>query len=1323
MVNEKEARVTTPQVVTNFNIEPFHVTKCNWNRWVKRLEGAFVIFDTKEEQKLQFLLHYMGPEAYDILCDKTAPVEPEKKTYKEVVEVMQKHWTPEPLEIAENFRFRKRDQAEGETIREYVTALQRLSVHCKFGAYLDTALRNQFVFGLRSARIQSRLLETLDLTFEKAVEKASSMEMTARDSLELHRQLEGQSTINAVRAGYTDSRLSNNNLQKKNIHYTKNNSSSSINSNFKCFRCGSTNHLANKCYKANLSCNFCKKRGHIENVCLKKKKGVKYANQIEENIEVEEIMNVNENTNYRDRFLQNVILNNKNVTFEIDSAAAVSLMTKTQFDALFPTYILENTDLKLQSYCQNNVLLLGYATVKAELNGRRLDLNLYVVDSDKKGYPLLGREWIRQLGVRLEVLQVREAKPTIDKLNDLLKKYNYIFSENIGKIKDIQASIKLKENAIPVFCKARPVPFSLLHKVEQEIDSLVQQGILVKVDYSEWATPVVPIQKSNGRVRLCGDFKITLNPNIHIDNHPLPTIDELFANMAGGEKFSKIDVSQAFLHMEIKSEDTHLVTLNTHKGLYKCTRLLYGLSSAPAIWQRAMESILGDIPGVSIFLDDIKITGKNDDEHLKSLELVLNKLQQYNIHINKSKCQFLQNRLEYCGYEIDKSGIHKVSKKIEAINDAKRPSNITELRAFLGLIQYYGRFFQNLGTLLYHLHVLLRNDTPFKWTNKCEEVFKAVKAEMQSDKVLAHYDPKLPIILATDASSYGVGAVISHKYPNGEERPIQFASQSLNNTQQKYSQIDKEAYAIIFGVRKFYQYLYGRKFILYTDHKPLLQIFNPRKCLPTMTATRMQHYALFLQSFDYEIRYKNTKCHSNADAMSRLPINRTSNCNYDEPDVFEILQLETMPVTARDLAKATESEFSNELKILTSNTGNTKKIFGIDIHEFSLQQGCILRGQRVIIPTMYRKRILNELHTGHLGMNKMKALARSYCWWQNIDKQLENVCKNCFDCGKNSNNPPKIHHPWVEATQPFQRVHIDFAGPFMGAYFLILVDAYTRWPEVHLINNITTDTTITILRKIFCTFGIPSLLVSDNGTQFTSYKFKQFLQANGIIHKLTAPYSPATNGLAERFVQTIKQGLRSMKCTSSTVEYSLSKFLLHYRKTPHSITKQSPSKLMFGREIKSRLDLITPQIVHKVPKRELQVIRKFIVKDRVAVRDYSQKGKWKFGTIIKRLGELHYLVELDTGLVWRRHVNQLIKIGAQTPRMVGFATVGPLDRVTSSVSVPVDNSTTETDIIVKSEPIEILPEKDNVIVNDSPQALRRSERIRSVPDRYRIDSF
>ncbi|XP_024885583.1 uncharacterized protein K02A2.6-like [Temnothorax curvispinosus] len=585
----------------------------------------------------------------------------------------------------------------------------------------------------------------------------------------------------------------------------------------------------------------------------------------------------------------------------------------------------------------------------------------------------------------------------------------------------------------------------------------------------------------------------------------------------------------------------------------------------------------------------------------------------------------------------------------------RQPSNVSELRSFLGMIHYYDRFIPNLSSILQPLNRLLQKNVKFYWSTECEKSFQAAKKAFASPKCLVHFDPRLPITLATDASAYGVGAVLSHIFPDGSEKAIQYASQTLSKTQQSYSQIDKEAYAIIYGVKKFHQYLQGAKFTLITDHKPLTQIFSPTKGLPFYTASRMQHYALFLQGFNYDIKYRRSEQHANADCLSRLPIPRGSSSPEQEfecdiIDDFQKVTFETLPITAEQVAKCTlqDRELSKLLNFLESGKGYFKnnKYDTVPLEEFTLLHGVIFRNHRVVVPFQLRKQILRELHEGHFGIVRMKHLARGYVWWNKIDKDIEEISKNCGNCNRFKNNPPKISHIWEPTESPFERVHADFAGPFLGHNFLILVDAHTKWPEIHIVKNITSQTTINICRQYFCTYGLPRYFVTDNGRSFTSNEFTNFLKVNGIIHKRTAPFHPATNGQAERYVQTLKNALKRMQSNHTNVHVDLQKLLLQYRNTPHAGTGKTPAEMLFARKIRTRLDLLRP-FESKFQAQNTPI--NFTEGERVSARNYSGTDKWLFGRICERLGTLHYKIRLDDGREWKRHVNQLRKIGEYTP--------------------------------------------------------------------------
>ncbi|XP_031332739.1 uncharacterized protein K02A2.6-like [Photinus pyralis] len=883
-----------------------------------------------------------------------------------------------------------------------------------------------------------------------------------------------------------------------------------------------------------------------------------------------------------------VRLNNEFMKMELDSGSAVSIISYVDYKKHLNNVKLIPTPIRLKSYTDNDLNVLGKLQVTVTLEEESNELPLYVISGNKT--PLFGREWIRGFSAdtlskmfhTVNAVQVSNTAQSVtgteSVLKKLLGKYSVLFDKQIGEMKGEPVSINLKANANIPFFRARPVPFAIKKLVEDEIDNLVREGVLEKIDYSDYATPIVPVVKSGNKIRLCADFKVTLNPNLVVDEHPLPTTDELFQDLAGGEKFTKIDLTKAYLQMRVRDEDQKFLTLNTHKGLYKCTRLMYGLSCAPAKFQRKIENILSGIPGIAVFIDDCRLTAPNDKIHLERLEEVFKRLLNYNIKVNLSKSEFLKNEIEYCGYRIDKFGIHKTKSKVDMVVNALQPKNIQELQSLLGLINYYGRFFENLSEILEPMRLLLREGVKWNWTKACENALNKIKEMMKSDNFLVHFNNNLQIILATDASPVGVGAVLSHIMPDGSEKPIQFASQSLTSSQRNWSQIDKEAYAIIFGVKRFHQFLFGRKFVLYTDHAPLAQIFSPQKGLPIMSASRMQHYAIFLQSFNFEIR---------------LPVESKIENTVEESDIYEISQIHTLPVTVDELSKQTklDTELGLLLTMLKENNNVPHLVrFGINQSEFTIQNDCILRGNRVVIPSILRKRILKDLHCAHFGIARMLSLARSVCWWPGIDEDIKAVVQNCLTCAENKNNPPEIKHHWVYPSSPFDRVHVDFAGPFLNVYFLILIDAYSKWPEVHILHKINTDNTIEILRRIFSIFGIPNCLCTDNGVQFVNPKFELFLKSQNIVHKRSAPYHPATNGQVER----------------------------------------------------TTLSLMLPKPVE----------RSFEVGDRIAARNYLGPLKWKFGRVTKKLGLLHYEITLDDGLVWRRHINQLSNCGENLERQL-----------------------------------------------------------------------
>ena len=391
--------------------------------------------------------------------------------------------------------------------------------------------------------------------------------------------------------------------------------------------------------------------------------------------------------------------------------------------------------------------------------------------------------------------------------------------------------------------------------------------------------------------------------------------------------------------------------------------------------------------------------------------------------------------------------------------------------------------------------------------------------------------------------------MISHKMDDGTERPISFASRSLSAAEKNYSQIDKEGLALIFGVKKFHNYLYGRKFTLYTDHKPLVNLFE--RAIPAMAAARIQRWALTLSAYEFDIVYREGLANANADAMSRLPLTDKPKAAPIPGETIHMMELlDFTPINANNIRVWTSRDpnMSRALKFTEQGwpeicPNENLRQYWVRRNELSVQDGCLLWGCRVVIPPQGQKGIMDKLHEAHPGIVRMKMLARSYVWWPRINQDLELRVRNCNACQANQKAPSQVPmHPWEWPNCAWSRIHVDYAGPFHGSMFLIIVDAYSKWIDVHPTKSSTSETTIEKLRVTFANQGLPEILVSDNGPCFTSEEFKLFMTRNGIRHITSAAYHPSSNGLAERAVQTFKESMRKME--GGTLNTKVAQFMI-----------------------------------------------------------------------------------------------------------------------------------------------------------------------------------
>ena len=1222
--------------------------KTLWEEWCERLDQFFIVNGldktngTDKDKCRAIFLSRVGSKTYSLIRTLCHWDKPHDKTLDALQKLVKDHLSPEPIVIAERFVFLNRRQTTGETAAEFLNSLRKLAETCDFGTFRDQALRDMFVIGMNDHDTQQRLLGEKNLTLEKAFNQAQNAERTKKHVSDIS----GEVHKLQVSGKYHKSSAQSGNRSSKAVSRA-------------CFTCGEEGHFKAECpQRADKAKNQKRpkhkyKKRHVHKVDPGSSGPSESDDEAEFNGQLHAIRigKLGDDEKNVPQFMVQVQVNDRPLNMEIDTGASFSIIPFKQYEK-YKLGELEPTDLTLYTVTGDKVKVFGKCKVTVKYHEKSYELYLYVTGSE--GPALLGRNWLAEIPLDWGFLKsLKEGRIT----DGLLQRYSSLFDGQLGKVEGIKAKLEMKPDARPRFHKPRTVPYALREQIEEEIKRLVSVGILKKIDYSDYAAPIVPVKKASGGLRICGDYSVTINKHLRIPEHPMPSIEELLVKLNGGEKFSKLDLSQAYQQVELDNESQSLVAINTHLGLYTYTRCPYGISAAPSLFQSVMDRVLEGL-NCGCYLDDIVVTGKDDAEHMENLSKVMARLAKYGFKLQRSKCEFLKPDIHYLGHVISKDGVQKDESATEAIREAPAPRDKPELRSFMGLVNQYRKFVGNLSTTASPLNELLQDGARYKWTAVRSGAFGEIKQKLLKDTVLAHYDPSKEIYLAVDASPVGLGAVITHG-KGKEERPIAFASRTLTEAERNYSQIDREALAIIYGIKKFHYYLYGRKFTLYSDNQPLCHILGSRKGLPSIAASRVLRWAVELAMYNFEVQHRPGKKNCCADALSRLPLPTVE----ESPAVIKWTQeatecnlraVRSLPVTSAQISKATLTDVQLSRVLHYVRTGWPGEVsaelqcYWQKKMEISVEEGCLLWGTRVLIPDKLRSTLLDELHEGHQGIVKMKSLARLHFWWPNLDKEIEDVVRKCGECQHAQPAPAQIaHNAWAWPDKPWKRVHIDFAQ-YEGDYYFVMVDAHSKWPEAIMMPKGTNaERTIEAMRSVFSRNGLCEELVADNGPPFPSKDVQEFLQDNGIKSIFSAPYHPSSNGEAERFVRTLKHGLKKNKGKVSKL-HRLHEFLLVYRSTPHSTTGQPPSELMFGRRIRTRLDLVHPDRRDKICRKSkgVQNPRLLSIGERVLARDYRniRKPGWLGGVIIERLSPVTYHVQVELRgelVVWKRHIDQI----------------------------------------------------------------------------------
>lgn len=1200
--------IMNKQVAVIGSMEAFDVSHPElWKNYCERFEFYCISNDIADDQKKKAILTTVGgPSLYATMVSLCAPETVMNTVYTDLTKLLDQHFVPKRTLWAARFEFHKRTQHPDEEAAPFMAELQRLANDCKFKDLLDSMLITQFICGLRNEQVQRRLLQEK----EEKLTKATALEMAAAAECAVKQQVA---------------------IREEPVKWV-NKSPHRPNEQDKCNRCGARH--GGVCKYVNAVCYRCNKKGHLESVCMttqkKDSRQGQHKKQHHRGHQGRAVNCVRTDSEFNQQ-LATVKISGQFVKMEVDSGSPYTILSLRKFRELLPRAKLDHHTANITDFQGGRILVRGEHRITIEYHGQVIqNLPLLVVDCEAPS--IIGRNWFKPLNITLQGVHVVRGKITI---KDVLQEYDEVFSSELGCYKGPPVRFELNDDQ-PRSLPPRIVPMALREPVEKELAKLEAQGILVRLDYSDWATPIVPVKKSDGTIRICGDYKSTVNLKIKSHAHKVPSVNDLLSRIDGGKVFAKLDMSQAYQQLTVDEDTAKMQAIATHKGTFAVTRLQFGIAAAPGIFQSLMERLLCGLDGVMPYFDDFILVAKDTDELAKKLKEVLSIFATNGLRLRKDKCVFQASSVTFLGHRVDADGIWPLEEKIMAIKKSPAPTNKKELQAFLGMLGFYQPFLRDKATIAEPLHRLLDKDRKWLWTKEHDDAAVKLKELLSSDRLLTHYSLRRPVGLVADASPYGCGGVLFHIMEDGSERPVAFYSRTLSSAERNYSQLDRESVAIVSAVKKFHNYLYGRQFVIYNDHRPLLGILGQGPC-PQVISPTMLRRRIFLSAYDAELKYRPAEKMGNADFLSRAPVAGES-INFVDHKIES-------PFNSRDLEEQTLKDKVLSVILQWTRDGwpaTDKKIAAEYVTyyrkraEISLAGNCLLWGTRLIIPATAKKQMLHALHVSHPGVVKMKTLARQHIYWPSIDKEIEQLVGRCSACQATRAEPARKSHPWEPAEKPWSRIHIDHAGPFRGKLFLIVADAHTKWIDASIVSSTASAPTIARLRDLFATHGLPDTIVSDNGRGFISSEFQNFCKGNAITSYRVAPYMPASNGLAERNVQSVKNFLKKLTAQDD-LAVELASYLLISRTTalPNGL---SPSEMLMGRRVETYFDKLMPK------KQRSFKPGQFSELDPVWIREYQGNHKtWVKGQVLKQLGHRVFQVELDDGRISRRHERQLRK--------------------------------------------------------------------------------
>ena len=828
----------------------------------------------------------------------------------------------------------------------------------------------------------------------------------------------------------------------------------------------------------------------------------------------------------------------------------------------------------------------------------------------------------------IEDIEVPLSQEDKQQVENLLRQNLSIFAlegQPLGHTEMVQHDI-LTNTEIPIKQPVRRPPFHLRDEADKAVEKMLKDGV-IEPSNSPWASPVVLVRKKDNSLRYCIDYR-KLNNVTRKDSYPLPRIDDSLDSLGKAKYFSTLDLASGYWQIGLTDEARQKSAFCTTSGLYQFKVMPFGLTNAPATFQRLMEKVLAGLQWqiCLVYIDDIIIYSQTLEEHLKDLQQIFSRLKQAKLKLKPKKCSLLREKVAFLGHVVSGKGIETDPDKIEAVKKWQQPTNLTELRSFIGFCSYYRRFIPEFAILAKPLIQLTEKGKSFEWTSAQDEAWTVLKEKLVNAPILTYPDRDATFLLDTDASNTGIGAVLS-QIIDGEEKVIAYGSRVLSKAERNYCITRRELLAVVYFVKTYRHYLVGKKFILRTDHAALRWLKDFKE-----PEGQVARWIEVLDTYDYELIHRPGKKHLNADAMSRGPCaqcsgehegkaSRRGRRKKNEENVTAVMtrQQKKIPVNTdaesnwlssvnlnMDRIRASQqadpvlsqifdwvkkedkpsySQISHEghaVKFYWSQFDSLRIINGVVIREIHSSTGI---KRQILLATDLRDEALAECHSvitaGHFGQKKSLANLRRRFIWPGMRRDMDLFILSCEKCQQYKTEGKKRRAALKDfrAGIPMERVCVDIVGPFPvstngNKYGLVVTDCFTKYVEIYPIPNqeaVTVATTLT--KEFFSRYGVPTLLHTDQGTQFESVVFQETCRLLGIKKTRTTPFHPQSDGQSERNIKTLTRMIAMTVDEQHQWDEHLPFISMAYRATPQATTGLTPNYMMYGRELFMPVDI------------------------------------------------------------------------------------------------------------------------------------------------------